>query len=71
MCYLHHHYVTLLQWARVLQYSLLVAVSSVLWTLGLTLCGALRAILLWEHSEMALMAVLGTVATLTGVHTKV
>ena len=49
---------------RVLRYSVLVAVTSLLWTLGLTLCGALRTVLLWEHSETVLLAVLGAMATL-------
>ncbi len=53
------------------QYSLLVAVGSILWTLGLTLCGALRTVLLWEHSDMALVAVLSTAVTLAGTPTKV
>lgn len=43
--------------------------SSILWTLGLTLCGALRTILLWEHSEIALLAAISTITTLS--HEKV
>jgi len=53
-------------WFRILRYSLLVALTSILWTLGLTLCGALRTILLWEHSEVALLAVFGTIASMGG-----
>ena len=53
-----------LQWVRLLRYSVLVAGTSLLWTLGLTLCGALRTALLWEHSETAMLAVLGAMATL-------
>ena len=49
-----------------MRYSLLVALTSILWTLGLTLCGALRTILLWEHSEVALMAVFGTLVSMGG-----
>ena len=54
------------QWFRIVRYSLLVALTSILWTLGLTLCGALRTILLWEHSEVALMVVFGTLASMGG-----
>lgn len=60
----------LVQWVRVVQYSLLVACTSVLWTLGLTLCGALRTTLLWEHSEAAMLAVVSAMATL-GTQSKV
>ena len=55
-----------LKWFRIVRYSLLVALTSILWTLGLTLCGALRTILLWEHSEVALMAVFGTLISMGG-----
>lgn len=53
------------QWIRIIQYSLLVGVTGLVWTLGLTLCGALRTILLWEHSEMALLSALGSLLTLS------
>ena len=43
--------------------------SSILWTLGLTLCGALRTILLWEHSELALLAAVTAITSLS--HEKV
>ena len=59
---------TLHQWFHIVRYSLLVALTSVIWTLGLSLCGALRTTLLWEHSEIALAAVFGALATLG--HTK-
>ncbi len=36
----------------------------VVWVLGLSLCGALRTVLLWEHSDLALTAVLGAVTSL-------
>ncbi len=58
-----------LQWMKILRYSALVAMSSILWTLGLSLCGALRTILLWEHSEIALLAAVGAISTLS--HEKV
>ena len=60
---------THLQWMKILRYSALVAMSSILWTLGLSLCGALRTILLWEHSEIALLAAVGAISTLS--HEKV
>lgn len=43
-------------WARIVQYSVLVGGTGLLWALGLTLCGPLRTILLWEHSEIALLS---------------
>ena len=54
---------------KIIRYSALVAMSSILWTLGLTLCGALRTILLWEHSEIALLAAVSAITTLS--HEKV
>ena len=54
---------------KIIRYSALVAMSSILWTLGLTLCGALRTILLWEHSEIALLAAVSVITTLS--HEKV
>ena len=63
------HVFTLLQWMKILRYSALVAMSSILWTLGLSLCGALRTILLWEHSEIALLGAVGAISTLS--HEKV
>jgi len=57
-------FVFFLQWLRVLQYSLLVAGTGVLWTLGLTLCGPLRTVLLWEHSDLALLSAMGALLTL-------
>ena len=63
------HVFTLLQWMKILRYSALVAMSSILWTLALSLCGALRTILLWEHSEIALLAAVGAISTLS--HEKV
>ena len=54
---------------KILRYSALVAMSSILWTLGLSLCGALRTILLWEHSEIALLGAVGAISTLS--HEKV
>lgn len=54
---------------KILRYSALGAMSSILWTLGLTLCGALRTILLWEHSEIALLAAVTAITTLS--HDKV
>ena len=53
-----------LQWIRITQYSLLVAGTGVLWTLGLTLCGPLRTVLLWEHSDLALVSAVGALLTL-------
>ncbi len=38
--------------------------TCVVWALGLSLCGALRTVLLWEHSDIALTAVVGAIASL-------
>ena len=52
------------QWFRVLRHSVLVTMTSVVWALGLSLCGVLRTVLLWEHSDIALTAVVGAIASL-------
>ena len=53
-----------MQWMRIFQYSVLVGGTGVLWTLGLALCGPLRTILLWEHSEIAMLSAVGSLFTL-------
>ena len=32
----------------------------VVWALGLTLCGALRTVLLWEQSDIAILSAVGS-----------
>ncbi|XP_064390485.1 proton-coupled zinc antiporter SLC30A5-like isoform X2 [Halichondria panicea] len=56
--------ITRAMWLRVLRHSLLVSMTCVVWALGLSLCGALRTVLLWEHSDIALTAVVGAIASL-------
>jgi hypothetical protein len=49
-------------WVRVGRYSLLVLLTSLLWCVGLSLCGPLRTVLLSEHSDLALGALLSILA---------
>ena len=51
-----------LQWLRIIRYSFLLLLTSLLWSLGLALCGALRTVLLWEHSDLALVSLLSILA---------
>ena len=56
-------------WLRIVRYSLLVGATSIVWVLGLVTCGALRTVLLSDHSEVALLAVYGAIVSL-GTHPK-
>lgn len=56
-------------WLRIARYSLLVGATSIVWGLGLITCGALRTVLLWDHSEVALLAAYGAIVSL-GSHPK-
>eukprot|EP00731_Ephydatia_muelleri_P016695 Em0009g1119a len=56
-------------WLRIVRYSLLVGATSIMWVLGLVTCGALRTVLLSDHSEVALLAVYGAIVSL-GTHPK-
>ena len=51
-----------IQWVRVGRYSLLVLLTSLLWCVGLSLCGPLRTVLLSEHSDLALGSLLSILA---------
>ncbi|RUS79405.1 hypothetical protein EGW08_012818 [Elysia chlorotica] len=44
------------QWFRIWRHAVLGTVISFLWIFGLTLCGPLRAILLFEHNELVVIA---------------
>ncbi|XP_052795023.1 proton-coupled zinc antiporter SLC30A5-like [Mya arenaria] len=44
------------QWFRVCRHGLVGCILSVLWMFGLTLCGPLRTILLFEHSDVVVIA---------------
>lgn len=50
-----HNKITKLQWLRIIRYSFLYIIIKLLWLFGLTLCGPLRTILIFEHSEYAII----------------
>ena len=46
----------LLQWFRLFRHALVGCILSVLWLFGLSLCGPLRTLLLFEHSDMVVLS---------------
>ncbi|XP_069671954.1 proton-coupled zinc antiporter SLC30A5-like isoform X2 [Periplaneta americana] len=54
------HTVSQAQWFRVLQFSVLRTVQSILWFYGLSLCGPFRTILITQHYDFAVVAGIGT-----------
>ncbi|XP_039250531.2 proton-coupled zinc antiporter SLC30A5-like [Styela clava] len=58
------------QWASIAKYSLLGVVNDILWLFGLTLCGPLRTILIFEHSEAVILAMLSGIFSPSGNHSK-
>ncbi|KAA0194745.1 Zinc transporter 5 [Fasciolopsis buskii] len=49
------------EWFQVTKYSFIRVILDALWVEGLFICGPLRFVLLFEHSELILLAVAGTV----------
>lgn len=58
------------QWIRISKYALLGIMVDILWLFGLTLCGPLRTILVFEHNEAVVLAVLSTFFSSGGNHAK-
>lgn len=50
-----HNKITRIQWLRIVKYSFFYILIKLLWLFGLTLCGPLRTILIFEHSEFAII----------------
>ncbi|VDP12501.1 unnamed protein product [Soboliphyme baturini] len=46
------------QWRRVVQHAVVITLSQILWFYGITLCGPLRSILVYEHSTTVVLAAL-------------
>lgn len=57
------------QWLWIIQVSFVSLVCSAMWLTGLRLCGALRTTLLWDHSDIAILAVLNSILS-CGSHSK-
>uniref|UniRef100_A0A8C5GDW8 Zinc transporter n=1 Tax=Gouania willdenowi TaxID=441366 RepID=A0A8C5GDW8_GOUWI len=58
--------ITKRQWIKLLKHAVFSCVISLLGFFGLTLCGPLRALLLFEHSDVVVIALLGVLFTNTG-----
>ncbi|MEQ2225048.1 hypothetical protein ILYODFUR_013538 [Ilyodon furcidens] len=54
------------QWIKLVKHAVLSCVISLLGFFGLTLCGPLRTLLLFEHSDMVVLALLGVLFTNSG-----
>jgi zinc transporter 5/7 len=50
-----HNKITRIQWLKIVKYSFFYLTIKLLWLFGLTLCGPLRTILIFEHSEFAII----------------
>jgi zinc transporter 5/7 len=57
------------QWLKIVQGSGLSLITSLIWLVGLNMCGGLRTVLLWEHSDMALLGMINAILSL-GTHAK-
>ncbi|XP_051907058.1 proton-coupled zinc antiporter SLC30A5 [Hippocampus zosterae] len=54
------------QWIKLLKHSVFSCIISLLGFFGLTLCGPLRTLLLFEHSDVVVIALLGVLFTSSG-----
>lgn len=54
------------QWFRVFRHAIIGSIISLLWLFGLTLCGPLRTILLFEHNEVVVIAWAGALFSSSG-----
>ncbi|CAL8320919.1 unnamed protein product [Lota lota] len=54
------------QWIKLLKHSVIGCIISLLGFFGLTLCGPLRTLLLFEHSDVVVLALLGVLFTASG-----
>nr|XP_006818948.1 PREDICTED: zinc transporter 5-like [Saccoglossus kowalevskii] len=55
--------VTRNQWMRVIRHGIVGSAINLLWLFGLTLCGPARTILIFEHSDIVIIAALGALFT--------
>uniref|UniRef100_A0A8C3S8W3 Zinc transporter n=1 Tax=Chelydra serpentina TaxID=8475 RepID=A0A8C3S8W3_CHESE len=58
--------VTKRQWIKIVKHAVVGCVISLLWFFGLTLCGPLRTLLLFEHSDVVVVSLLSVLFTSSG-----
>lgn len=58
--------VTKHQWIRIVKHAFGGCIISLVWFYGLTLCGPLRTVLLFEHSDIVVISLLGVLFTSSG-----
>ncbi|XP_006010327.1 proton-coupled zinc antiporter SLC30A5 [Latimeria chalumnae] len=58
--------VTKHQWIKILKHAVVSCIISLLWFFGLTLCGPLRTLLLFEHSDLVVVSLLSVLFTSSG-----
>lgn len=58
--------ITKRQWIKLLKHAVFSCIISLLGFFGLTLCGPLRTLLLFEHSDVVVIALLGVLFTSSG-----
>ena len=51
------------QWLRVCRHAFVGCIINILWLYGLTLCGPLRTLLLYEHSTVVVIAIMTALFT--------
>uniref|UniRef100_A0A4W3JQ52 Zinc transporter n=1 Tax=Callorhinchus milii TaxID=7868 RepID=A0A4W3JQ52_CALMI len=51
------------QWIKIAKHAVVGCIISLLWFFGLTLCGPLRTVLLFEHSDIVVISLLGVLFT--------
>ncbi|XP_075595378.1 proton-coupled zinc antiporter SLC30A5 isoform X2 [Balearica regulorum gibbericeps] len=58
--------VTKRQWIKIFKHAVVGCIISLLWFFGLTLCGPLRTLLLFEHSDVVVVSLLSVLFTNSG-----
>uniref|UniRef100_A0A8C0J7W3 Zinc transporter n=1 Tax=Chelonoidis abingdonii TaxID=106734 RepID=A0A8C0J7W3_CHEAB len=58
--------VTKRQWIKIVKHAVVGCIISLLWFFGLTLCGPLRTLLLFEHSDVVVVSLLSVLFTSSG-----
>ncbi|KAH0627990.1 hypothetical protein JD844_008629 [Phrynosoma platyrhinos] len=58
--------VTKHQWIKIIKHAVVGCIISLLWFFGLTLCGPLRTVLLFEHSDIVVISLLSVLFTSSG-----
>ncbi|XP_025891262.1 zinc transporter 5 [Nothoprocta perdicaria] len=58
--------ITKRQWIKIFKHAVVGCIISLLWFFGLTLCGPLRTLLLFEHSDVVVLSLLSVLFTNSG-----